>query len=260
MGKLSFNRPSPYVINFPDGDHIGEEILRRKKPYEYFAIRALTQLTRSGDVIIDVGANIGNHTLYWAASGRQVVAFEPNPNALKWLQLNVRMNNFPHPIDVRPYAVGNGALTFGTISAVQAGNLGATVVEGDPQGTLQFVTLDDSISGPVGAIKIDIEGHEVSAIQGAKRLLADCSPFLMIEAWDKQALRELTSELAPLGYHRSPLRVTPIAYLYCPGVSGLVRSLLTPSVAHAALRAKAGQCKGLIKKSFTRVQYFFRSR
>jgi hypothetical protein len=56
-------------------DYLGVQIAQAGRPYEERLLRLVVGLTRPGDHILDVGANIGNHTVYWAKAGRSVTAF-----------------------------------------------------------------------------------------------------------------------------------------------------------------------------------------
>ncbi len=69
MGEHAFDSDRRYRLRFPEGDYIGERITALATPYEDLAMRALESLLPPDARIVDVGANIGNHTVFWAAAG-----------------------------------------------------------------------------------------------------------------------------------------------------------------------------------------------
>jgi FkbM family methyltransferase len=166
MGCFTFADPLGYTIWYPDGDYIGARIEQLGMPYEALAMRAVLALLGSTPSIVDVGANVGNHTLYWASQGARVWSYEPNPAALAYLLKNVGANSIEERVVVRPMAVGD-ADGPARVARSAAGNLGATVVERDADGELAMVRLDDERLPPIDAVKIDVEGHELEVLRGA---------------------------------------------------------------------------------------------
>src|ERR1700733_12752068 len=68
-----------YQVVLLPHDHISNIIRRSGRPYEPMLVSIVRELTKPGCVIVDVGANLGNRTIYWAKAGRRGIAFEPNP-------------------------------------------------------------------------------------------------------------------------------------------------------------------------------------
>eukprot|EP01062_Namystynia_karyoxenos_P064567 TRINITY_DN5756_c0_g1_i1.p1 TRINITY_DN5756_c0_g1~~TRINITY_DN5756_c0_g1_i1.p1 ORF type:complete len:615 (+),score=146.28 TRINITY_DN5756_c0_g1_i1:85-1845(+) len=149
---------------------------------------------------VDVGANLGVVTMYAAHQGHRVVAFDATPWTRHKLQLSVWLNNFSSRVRVVPAAVG---AAVGTASlAVVPGNLGGNQLVRDgkeelvasngsdsgrpgQKGTVEVrvTTLDEALRDEkdVFFIKIDIEGHEIQALQGAAQVLRHHKPTLVIE-------------------------------------------------------------------------------
>jgi FkbM family methyltransferase len=95
--------------------------------------------------VIDVGANIGNHSIYFAAPcGCRVIAFAPNPVAYQLLQLNIKYDGLLSRIE--PHCIALGAHTGrGEVDASKSvHNLGLRVMHMS-EGTVRIERLDDAL-------------------------------------------------------------------------------------------------------------------
>jgi len=133
------------------------------------------------DVVLDVGANIGTHTLAYATKARTVLAFEPVPYLFQLLCTNVSLNCLENVIPINT-AIGN---TTGITSIVQPdrtreNNLGACKV-GDGYDHVTIRKIDDLTIQNVTLIKIDVEGYECQVINGALDTIYRCSPVMLVE-------------------------------------------------------------------------------
>jgi FkbM family methyltransferase len=227
-----------YQVVLLPHDHISNIIRRSGRPYEPMLVSIVRELTKPGCVIVDVGANLGNHTIYWAKAGRRVIAFEPNALTRSALLESVRLNDLHGLVDVRSVALGAKAGT-GTLQTLLVGNQGAVAVEPADDGEIQVVRLDDLALPRFSVMKIDVEGFEESVILGARETIGRIRPIIVAEALQDD--RGVVSLLRDLGYHRLPISLagTP-TYLYAPGtksVSVFFRSrTLTRRLAHGMAR------------------------
>lgn len=137
----------------------------------------LRRLIRPGMTVVDIGANIGIYTRFFselaAASGR-VHAFEPAPSNYKRLQENTE--HFAN-VSLKQAAVGDRS---GTIRLFVSDELNVdhrTFDSGDGRKEIDVpvVSLDEYFTAGhrVDLIKIDVQGYELSVLQGAKRVLAE---------------------------------------------------------------------------------------
>ena len=94
-----------YRIVLPnrETDYIQKGIVESQHPYELEMLEDMASRLQPGDRVLDVGANIGNHTMYLAAvAGAQVTAFEPNaPLATAIRQSAARLRPVPPPPESR---------------------------------------------------------------------------------------------------------------------------------------------------------------
>jgi FkbM family methyltransferase len=177
--------------------------------YNLDEVRFLCGLLGPGDVVLDVGANIGALTVPMAqVPGIAAVhAFEPQPRVRELLEENVRLTTPPDgPVVIHAYALGSapGQLhvpdmdytTLGNFGGVALGDTGATEVD--------VRTLDSLCLQKVTLIKIDVEGAEAEVLRGARETIARCRPILYVENDRTEKEAGLLALLDELGYDHEP--------------------------------------------------------
>jgi FkbM family methyltransferase len=141
-------------------------------------------------VAVDMGANVGNHTIWFAVvCGLDVVAFEP----IKYeeLKANVALNNLTLDVQIECVALGHKETT-----AAHQG-LGKLATG---KGELPVRTLDSYELNDVSMIKADIEGMESLAFMGARDTITKCRPVIFAEQWTDKEHKAISKVLEPLGY------------------------------------------------------------
>jgi FkbM family methyltransferase len=197
-------QPGVYV-RITDPDNPIEAGLARRGLLEQQDLEVFLSMLRPGMTVLDVGANVGMYSLLIARAvgpAGRVHAFEPTPRVATNLRRNVEINKLSN-VEVRQMAVGasNGAATLyvgpeSDRNSIVAKSASATEVN------VTVVTLDDYIRSheiqTVDMVKLDIEGGEVDAVRGSKRLLSgDAAPLVMFEI-NPQALAEAGSSATEL--------------------------------------------------------------
>lgn len=157
-------------------------------------------------VALDIGANIGNHSLYLAKRFNKVYSFEPNSRTFKVLKVNAELA--PN-IECFDFGLSNSDCEMSV--QVDKSNLGGTTILHDNKvEAAQVINLRrlDSLSmtdGNVKIIKIDVEGHEYEALQGAKQLIKDNQPVILFEQHTrdfKNGVSKVIGLLEEYGYSR----------------------------------------------------------
>ena len=160
-------------------DHVQRMIQQSGTFYELPLLEEINQRAGLG-TIVDVGAHIGNHTLWFAGiMGRQVTAFEPNYVSYRELLKNVQLNGLENSVWVRNEAVGAEPGFVRVVDNTQANSGMAYCVDaecGVPRIKLDQVGLLD-----VAVIKIDVEGDQLKVLNGAKETIARCRPLIYAE-------------------------------------------------------------------------------
>ena len=144
-------------------------------------------ILKEGDVVIDVGANIGGFTIPMAKKvGRNgmVYAFEPQRFLSQTLSANVVLNELPN-VYTMYMALGDhvGTMKVPNILYNSPGNFGAvSLLKRYAASTaLPMMTIDSLMLPCPRFIKIDAEGMEANILSGAKRTLKKCKPVLYVE-------------------------------------------------------------------------------
>lgn len=173
-----------FMMRVDRGDSLG--LLRH--PFELDEVNLVRQLVRPGQIVLDVGANIGYYTLLVSrlvgAAGR-VHAFEPDPSNVAILRRNLADNQC-HNVMVHQVAVGNTDATIGLYRC--ADNAGMhrvyeSVCCGDDAVDVRSVVLDQVMrdESQIDFIKMDIEGYEYFALEGMARIIGEHSPTILVE-------------------------------------------------------------------------------
>src|ERR1700761_7930850 len=149
----------------PNDVYVGRAILNYGE-YGELEFQFLRQLLVKPGIIVEIGANIGSHTVGLAKLGRPLIAFEPQPVVFQNLCANLALNGIQNA-RAWPWACGERAeaLYFPPQDYAATGNFGSVSLHGaaaDADIAVPAVRLDDVVpSGPVALLKIDVEGMEL---------------------------------------------------------------------------------------------------
>jgi FkbM family methyltransferase len=177
------------------------------------AKRCIQQLDNNDGVVLDIGANEGEFTALILSASRnlRIISFEPHPQTYLRLQkrfavnqkrvevVNCALGNQPGEISLFDYSDTDGSEHASVFREVIEGTRGRKAREHK----VKLLTLDAlEIKGKIKLIKIDVEGFELSVLQGARKLLADKQPqYIVIEFNEMNVnsrtfLKDLTIELS----------------------------------------------------------------
>ena len=170
---------------------------------------------RSGDVFVDVGANIGAYSVLAATSGADVLAFEPIPDTYHHLMDNVRQNAFEELIDARNCGVGSSLGTLHFTSTLDTVNHVVSSEESsDDTISVPVPSLDEALAGREPTLlKIDTEGFETEVIAGAEQALARATRLAVIMEANGSGNRYGFDEAA---LHEQMLQAGFRCYRYAP--------------------------------------------
>jgi len=176
-------------------------------------VEVFRQCLGPGNVALDIGANLGAHTLPLAqlvGPSGAVFAFEPQRVLFQILCGNVALNDIGN-VRALPFALGRSA---GSIKVPALDYAGINNFGGIPLGTehgedVTVIALDQLGLAQVKLIKIDVEGMELDVLGGAGATLARCRPVLYVENDRADKAEALVARLQQEGYrmwwHTPPL-------------------------------------------------------
>ena len=195
--KLINGRLGLFITNKYD-IFIGQSLIKYGE-FSWFEFEFMQQMVNTGDVVVEVGANIGAHTIGLAKSvgdqGR-VIAFEPQPVVFQTLCANVLINNLDN-VDCIPYAIGveNDEILYPHLNYATENNFGGVSLD-----DMQKIDVENGIVVHIkpldqvfrfkrlDLLKIDVEGMEEEVLRGAMKTIEKFRPKLYLEN-DQQMYR-----------------------------------------------------------------------
>jgi FkbM family methyltransferase len=175
--------------------------------------RILEHLNRDGAVYVDVGANVGYHTIRAARhllrAGGRVVAFEPIQANYDRLLTNLKLNRLRN-VRVEKLALADRAETITVCRDTRGSSNASLASTGVVQEKVHLVRFDDWLAEHrlprLDVIKLDIEGAEVKALRGMSEAIERFRPILVVEInpmWTRRMMTsttELITLLHSFGY------------------------------------------------------------
>jgi FkbM family methyltransferase len=162
---------------------------------------------KKGDVVIDIGANIGDTTVPMAiAAGKEGVTFgfEPNPYVYKILEANAQLNEnksniipLLNAISVKEeefyYTSSEASFSNGGISPDKDNSHGKFVYPGKVKGINLLKYLKEShpdLISRISFIKVDTEGYDKEILKSISDLITTCKPSIVAESFGKSTDEE----------------------------------------------------------------------
>ena len=179
-----------------------KEITRTEAFLELELLEDARSRLQPGDLVVDIGAHVGNHSLFFALlCACDVVAVEPDASNFDSLRATLEANDPNGRVTLHNIAIGakpgRGRFTnHGTASA------STLKIASDANGDIEIQTID-AILDPeenVSILKIDIEGAEADALRGASRTLQTWRPRIYAECLNIDEFDAVDAILRPMGY------------------------------------------------------------
>jgi FkbM family methyltransferase len=200
LGRLNHKLAGSHIKHYPQiaifsFDHIGLSVNLDGR-YEREALTLLRNYVESNlpeaqeAVALDIGANIGNHSLVLSELFKDVYAFEPNPITFELLKFNAKFVSDTKNIVPLNKGLGNKEETLNF--EISPENIGSSCIVSNAEaanGNGRYISIDveraDKIeqlqNAAIALIKIDIEGYEIHALQGAEELIQKNRPVIVFE-------------------------------------------------------------------------------
>tara|TARA_R110000796_G_scaffold174572_2_gene291525 strand:+ start:3608 stop:4204 length:597 start_codon:yes stop_codon:yes gene_type:complete len=183
------------MVIFESPECISDDIVKYNNFWEFKLFNKWSKYFPASGLILDIGANIGNHSIQFKHHfpNISIWAFEPYPENYNLLKTNTNRYN-----DVHCFNMGVGSNnSMVHFSDGHEQNSGTVKIVENSNTTNLVISLDTiKLPEKVKMIKIDIEGHELSAFEGMKNLLIKDKPLIWVEDNEETALPYLKT----LGY------------------------------------------------------------
>ena len=185
--------------------YIGKSI-EKYGEFSYLEAKIFEQICKAGDVVIEVGANIGAHTLYLSklVGNGYVFAFEPQRLVFQNLCANLALNSISNVFAYQEAVSNeNGTIIIPECNFKENNNFGGINIENAKRGTTVYKQKLDNFLNKIDRLKllkIDVEGMEILVIKGAKELIDKFRPIIYIENDRQEHSKELIELLWSLDY------------------------------------------------------------
>lgn len=194
-----------HVDKAKGGDHphdgLSRNIYQLKTFYDVEGLERTLPLLRPDSIVVDCGAMIGNHTVFWSPYVAKIHAIEPAIENRQLLERNVSINGLRNVV-VHPQVISDIKQRWTAKSPSK--HKGPTYFIPDKSGEYESDTLDNLVSDRVDLLKVDVEGAENRVLAGASRVLSD-HPVILLEMHycpEEPAYLECMDILASFGYQR----------------------------------------------------------
>lgn len=178
-------------VYFPDGDTTNDKIAASKEiarhGFQIDSLHCALKHVTNWTIAVDGGSNIGTWSKEMSEYFDHVLAFELTPETFRCLQKNLNGWNITN---VTPYnrALSNSKREVGISAGKRSGgNSVSELPNGSTKTSVKTTTIDELALTDLGFLKLDLEGHEGRALQGAQETILKFKPIILIEHKKKLA-------------------------------------------------------------------------
>ena len=206
MKKIESNFKSDYAIvqgskMFLDpGDSLDLSI---NGVYGELDTKIIREEIHEGDIVIDVGANIGYYTLIFAqlvGSSGKVFAFEPEPKNFEILKKNIEINNYPNIVAEQKIVSDKSGIV--KLFIAEHGIVGHRINQ--QKSSQKFIEIESiildnyikklNLDNKINFIKIDVEGSEPKVLEGAKEIMQKSNQLKIFTEFNREAVKKYSVE------------------------------------------------------------------
>ena len=197
-------------------DLIESMILKTHTFFEANILRAVSNLIDKNKTVLDIGANIGNHTVYFSKilNCGKVVAFEPQKTMQEMFEKNMELNNITNVV-LNKFPLSDRVHKMSIdVSRFDQTNYGGTTFMISDDGAYESKSLDSLCIEDVGFVKMDVEEHELNVLKGAKELFTNQHPPLWIEIHSGNPTEKETLQLLESYGYKCTAKFSEMDYLF----------------------------------------------
>ena len=189
--KNNFNKAKDKMPNFAilNNDYVSMDILIDGY-YELKELKVLFGWLKNKikfNNVVDVGAYLGNHSVYFSNYFKGVVSFEPNPYSYDLLKINTKQKK---NIKIYNFGLSNKNSTEDFYN-YEFNHGGSSVIKNKKiphtKHRAKFYSFDKlNLKKKIDLIKIDVEGNELNVLKGMKETIQKSSPIILFETQKKE--------------------------------------------------------------------------
>lgn len=200
FNELAQCRFGPMLYN--KNDRFLGESLQKYGEFSFFEYDLFRQLIGAGDVVVEVGANIGAHTVQLSRLAATVHAFEPQRIVFQMLCANLALNQCANVFAMQEGVSDQcGTLMAPALPPTERCSFGsAGLAKNNWDGESVYVVTLDSLMLACHFLKIDVEGMEAEVLRGGEDTIVRCQPLIYVENDREDKSRELIETVERLGY------------------------------------------------------------
>lgn len=147
--------------------------------FDQSALNSYMKYFKEGGVLLNIGANIGCYAYAFVNKARKIICFEPNKEAFDCLEYN--LSKFKN-VELHFKAVSENEVGYDVIS--ENDNVGMAYISENNQSELKTTTIDKLNLEELDFILIDVEGYELSVLNGGHYTINKFKPIMIIEIND----------------------------------------------------------------------------
>ena len=183
-----------------DDDFVQKCMCQNKTFWEIRQLNIAKKFFPKNGFFIDVGAYVGNHSVYAAKffGAKKIFAFEPQRAIIPILKENISLNFIDDKFQLFPIALTERAQTM-SVSRILPGTRAGTAYSYDAHGEIIGMPLDAYKIPCVDMLKIDVEGEEISVLRGAAKTIQRSHPVIWLEICSDKSFMEIQFFFAELG-------------------------------------------------------------
>ena len=204
-----------YVPNYPM-EYVQSTIVNSGKFYEEEWLKQIDKVFPKDAIVLDIGANIGNHTVYWLKAtpnrAKHIYSFEVIDTTFENLKKNIEVNGLQDKTTLFKFGLGDKN-THVKKDRFVIHAAGLTRVKEDDQGDFEIRRLDDVKldHDKVDFVKIDVEGLELEVLKGGINTWNKYKPMIWVENNDEKKIAEFMNSI---GYKIKMITGRNVLYSY----------------------------------------------
>lgn len=183
------------------GDYLYKK-LQNRNYYEFDKLTHMSKYISTDKYVIDIGANIGNHTIYYSKIAKEVFSIEPIKKNYTLLKNNIDINNIKNTnlfnIGISSenkimYFIDKNISNYGSCMLSNVFSNDCEIV--NIQSLDYFIDNNRININDISLIKIDVEGMAMDVLKGSHKTLTEGDMVLFVECKDDTNIKENYEEI-----------------------------------------------------------------